>query len=108
MLTVDDAPSNDLAGIRTVTLSNGSKLHMKREDTFNFWTINYDKGQVPESLSGRYTSMDEALRGINIYLENKDLTIVETVLTKPTLTSASKAEVEKEVLTLPASAFSKK
>ena len=61
--------TKDLPNIRKVTLSNGSSLTLKREDPYGFWSVHYEKGQVPERLKGLYTSPHEAMKDITNYLE---------------------------------------
>jgi hypothetical protein len=53
---------------RTVELKNGNKLHFKRSDPYGFWTVNYDKGQLPAHLLGQYTSYDRAEAAVKTYL----------------------------------------
>lgn len=61
--------TNDLGNHRTLTLEN-NKIHFKRTDPYGFWTVNYDKGQVPVSLRGHYTSYDKAAQAVEGYLAN--------------------------------------
>lgn len=56
--------------LRVIDLGN-NKLYLKREDPFGFISINFDKGQVPVSLRGKYTAFDIALRDVERYLESK-------------------------------------
>lgn len=55
---------------RTLTLDN-NKIHFDRKDPYGLWYIHYDKGQVPATLQGAYTSFDRALADVEVYLANK-------------------------------------
>jgi hypothetical protein len=55
---------------RTVEL-NSNKIHFDRKDPYGFWFVHYDKGQVPASLQGAFTSFDRALLAVSTYLETK-------------------------------------
>ena len=60
--------------MRTVELKTGNKLNLKRSDPYGFWTIHYEKGQVPVELQGQFTSDDEAMKAVNVYLSKKQPT----------------------------------
>ena len=68
---LDHDSDKDLANIRILDLDNGNKIKVTREDPYGFWYVSYEKGQIPESLKGSYTSFDEAQKAINTYLINK-------------------------------------
>lgn len=69
--------TRDTPRTRTILLDNGNKLHVTASDPYGLFTIHFDKGQIPESLSGQYTSYDEAMKAIKVYLQNKKKEIVE-------------------------------
>ncbi len=56
---------------RQVELPNGNKYHIECRDPYGFWFIHMDKGQIPDRLSGAYTSADQAVSDINRYLATK-------------------------------------
>jgi hypothetical protein len=56
---------------RTWTLPSGNKLHFERRDPYGFWSIHYDKGQVPAELKGNYTSYDQAAAAANRYITER-------------------------------------
>lgn len=62
---------------RFVTLENGNKIHIKRTDPHGFWRVNYDKGQLPEHLTGLYTSYDKALEAVQKYTEERAIVVKE-------------------------------
>lgn len=60
---------------RFVTLENGNKIHIKRTEPHGFWKINYDKGQIPISLQGLYTSYNTALNAVTQYVKERDIAL---------------------------------
>ena len=46
-------------------------IRIKCNDPYGFWTIHYDKGQVPEGLRGQYTSHVNAMNALKPYLVKK-------------------------------------
>ena len=56
---------------RFVELSNGNKLYAKQSDPFGFWTVNFDKGQVPDSLNQTFTTFRHASKAIEAYLKQR-------------------------------------
>ena len=73
----DFVGDNDLANKRVMTLDNGAKLIFERKDPYGFWSIHYEKGQVPEDLQGHYTTFDLAQKDVARYLARKDKEVVE-------------------------------
>lgn len=59
--------------LRTIQLDNGSTVNIKRTDPYGFWSIHYEKGQVPQNLSGSYTSDTAAIEALKSYLSTKNL-----------------------------------
>jgi hypothetical protein len=70
MSWTEDFTSNELSLDRTFEVGN-NVLHVKRSDPFGFWTCSYEKGPVPEVLSGSYTSFQEAEKAVLAYLNSK-------------------------------------
>jgi hypothetical protein len=62
--TIVDMESNK----RTWTLPSGNKLNFERRDPYGFWSIHYDKGQVPAALKGNYTTYEQAKAAADRYL----------------------------------------
>lgn len=74
-LTFDDILDEDYdkehqGKFRKVELENNT-VHIRCEDPHGFWYVSLEKGQVPDFLKGAYTSFDQALRDVNIWLKNK-------------------------------------
>jgi hypothetical protein len=47
-------------------------LHAKRQDPYGFWTMHFERGEVPDSLKGTYTSFSECWRRIEQYLKTRE------------------------------------
>lgn len=56
--------------VRTIDLGN-NKIFMRQTDPFGLVEISFERGQIPDELSGRYTGFDYARRKIEQYLEGK-------------------------------------
>ena len=54
-----------------------NKLRVKRGDPFGFWFISFERGQIPEKLSGAYTGAEEAIKAVKAYLLEKGKTANE-------------------------------
>jgi len=61
----------DLMRHRKLILKN-NVIHFKQDGQYGLWTVNFDKGQVPERLKGQYTSPQLALDAVNVYLRDKN------------------------------------
>lgn len=70
-----DEASKDLGRHRTLALEekNGvkNKIHFKQSDPYGFWTVNFDKGTMPEELTGQYTTYEYAEKSVRAYLNEK-------------------------------------
>lgn len=64
---LDQSGDKDLANVRSFDLGN-NKIRMTREDPYGFVSISYERGQIPESLKGAYTSFEEARKAVESYL----------------------------------------
>lgn len=62
---------------KTYDLEGGNKIHAKRLDPYGMIHLNGDRGPLPETLMGAFTSYDEAERAINAYLVVKNKSILE-------------------------------
>jgi len=56
----------------TQELENGNKLHFKSDPRFGFWTVNFDKGGIPDELSGSYLSLQELQGKVDTYLASRE------------------------------------
>jgi hypothetical protein len=52
----------------TIQLENGNSVHFKRDPRYGFWAVNFDKGGMPETLKGHYTSLIQAKSAVKNYL----------------------------------------
>ena len=57
-----------LVNKRAVTLKNGNTINFVRSDPYGFWTVHYEKGQMPDHLTGQFTSYDRAETAVKAYL----------------------------------------
>ena len=48
-----------------------NRVHYRSQDPYGFWTINLDRGSVPDSLRGYYTSYAEAVKAFETYQAQK-------------------------------------
>jgi hypothetical protein len=48
-----------------------NKLYLKRKDPYGYVYINFERGELPLSLKGAFTSFDEAVKKVEIYLSTK-------------------------------------
>jgi hypothetical protein len=46
-------------------------LHAKRQDPYGFWTIHFERGEIPAELKGTFTSFPEAWKRIEVYLAKR-------------------------------------
>ncbi len=58
--------------VRTFKLPGSQKITFKRDPQMSFWRISFDKGGIPESLSGAYTTFDYAFQAANNYLKQRE------------------------------------
>ena len=69
----------DLGRIRTLALEGGNSVTFKCSDPYGFWTIHLEKGQVPHSLTGQYTTYEYAEKEMRAYLRSKDRAVAPVV-----------------------------
>jgi len=69
---IDHDQARDLPNVRYIELANGNKLNLKRADPFGFWYVSFEKGQVPAVLKSAFTTVEEAMKQIEIYLKAKN------------------------------------
>lgn len=63
-------PSKDDPRVKVVELDN-NKLIMKRTDPYGFIALSFERGQLPESLKGHYTTWEQARAAVENYLTLK-------------------------------------
>lgn len=73
----DGTSTKDLSSDRVFNLDN-NKLHIRKSDPYGFWTVSYERGQVPESIGGQYTSPMEAEKAVLTYLAAKGKEVKST------------------------------
>lgn len=61
----------DISRQRSIDLENGNKINITQTDPFGFWTISYNKGQLPDHMRGQYTSYHQAELAVQQYLQTK-------------------------------------
>lgn len=72
LMDLDGETPRDNGRHRTLALEDGNKIHFKASDPFGFWSINFERGQLPESLSDQvWTTYDEAEKAVKAYLVSK-------------------------------------
>lgn len=63
-------PSKDDPRVKVIELDN-NKLIMKRTDPYGFISLNFERGQLPESLKGQFTTWEAARAAVDNYLTLK-------------------------------------
>lgn len=61
--------ADDAENLRVIE-TNGAKIFLHRTDPFGFWIVQFEKGQLPESLTGSYTSATIAAEAVEKYLND--------------------------------------
>lgn len=68
MFNQDMTEDKEAPKVIEVPLKNSDSIFkVKREDPYGFFKIYYERGVVPRKLSGQYTSLRDAKRGIEEY-----------------------------------------
>ena len=57
---------------RTISLKSGNKLICTRTDPYGFWSISFERGAVPNELKGSYTTFNNAMRAIELWVERSN------------------------------------
>lgn len=70
MFEFTSVSDKDLPSVQTIQLSNNT-IYIKKHDPYGFWTVNFDKGGMPEYLQGHFLSDVEARKAVMKYLERK-------------------------------------
>lgn len=74
-MTVDDQrelTNKDVPRYRIKEYEEGGAYKIECRDPFGFWYIIPMKGPVPEILSGTYTSIIQAERALDNYIQQRD------------------------------------
>lgn len=58
--------------MHTVELENGNKLHFKKHPRYGTWSVNFDKGGIPDKLSGEFQSLMDLKAKVEYYLANRE------------------------------------
>lgn len=56
----------------TVELENGNKVHYKTHPRYGTWSVNFDKGGIPEILSGQFQSLKDLQAKVEYYLSTRE------------------------------------
>lgn len=74
----DPVGPNDLMPTRTLVLDNGNEVNVKKEPVYGFWTIHMKHGQVPDKLTGHYTSFEDAKRALLRHVWDRKREVLQT------------------------------
>lgn len=58
--------------IETIELENGNKAHFKKNPRFGTWSVNFDKGGIPEILEGEWQSLPDLKAKTEYYLSIRE------------------------------------
>ena len=75
-------PEKDTPRIKTLELDN-NKMLLKRTDPYGFISVHFERGQVPESLRGNYTTWEAAHAAVDQYLKEKGREVKPEALAAP-------------------------
>lgn len=56
----------------TLELENGNKVHFKKHPRYGTWSVNFDKGGIPDSLAGEYQSLLDLKAKVKYYLSIRE------------------------------------
>lgn len=74
----DQNTDKDLASVRTFQLDN-NKVIATKEDPYGFWTIKFERGRVPDELSGHFTTFQQAEKMVMAWIAKKNKDVKEVV-----------------------------
>jgi hypothetical protein len=63
---------DELNLVRQFSLPGKQKLTFKRDPQFSLWRVSFDKGGIPDKLSGTYTTFEYAYTAAQNYLKSRD------------------------------------
>lgn len=58
--------------VETVELENGNKLHYTKHPRYGTWSVNFDKGGIPEILQGQFQSLNDLKAKTEYYLSIRE------------------------------------
>lgn len=58
--------------METLELENGNKVHFKQHPRYGTWSVNFDKGGIPDILSGEFQFLNELKEKVAYYLANRE------------------------------------
>ena len=61
-------PYEETAENIRVIETNGAKIFLTRKDPYGFWFISFEHGQLPDKLTGAYTSAELAAADVDKYI----------------------------------------
>lgn len=64
----DIEPTKDIPNRRVV---DNTPYILTRKDPYGFWFVSVEKGNIPQFLTGSYTTYEEAKKNVLIYLERQ-------------------------------------
>lgn len=73
---MDDYDKTEWTSKKEIILKDG-KYNLTRLNPYGFIKISAERGQVPESLQGSYTTYDQAEVALRAYLGSKGREIIE-------------------------------
>lgn len=68
---------------RVFKLKNGMRVFFKKIPPYGFWTVSFERGAIPDSLKGSYTSFKRLYDQVDYHVRNRKqyaTEIVEEVL----------------------------
>lgn len=82
---------NDITSVREIPLDNGNILFLKRNDPYGFFTFSLARGQLPDWIKGQYTSLSEAKKAVQKYLNERQFEQAKSIeLASPKADSTKK------------------
>lgn len=57
---------------RSFKLPGQNKVHFTKNPRFGSWSVNFDKGGIPQSLSGQYQFFQELYDKVDHYLKSRE------------------------------------
>lgn len=54
-----------------------NKLHAVYDNAFGLWALNYDKGQIPGGLEGKFTDLTLLVNHVKQYFATRNIEVVE-------------------------------
>jgi hypothetical protein len=58
--------------IRSFVLGNNSRVFFKKNPRFGTWSVSFERGAIPQILSGEWQFFSELFDRVNIYLRHRE------------------------------------